>query len=114
MQHIEHAQLAYGVAALNVQQLGAQLLAAADGAGVQVKLRLCGAHVHVRNAQDVGHGVGVVVVFHACVLNAAAQQFPGLSTGTADIHKDHVQFAVSFLAGGQVDSSFCHGYSSSR
>ena len=35
VQHIEHAQLAYGVAALNVQQLGAQLLAAADGAGVQ-------------------------------------------------------------------------------
>ena len=76
MKNGELAQLCNGVAALDVEKLCAQFLPTADGTGVKVELRLCGAYLRVGNAENVGRLVRVVIECYACILYAAAKKLP--------------------------------------
>lgn len=67
MKNGELAQLCNGVAALDVENLCAQFLPTADGTGVKVELRLCGAYLRVGNAENVGRLVRVVIECYACL-----------------------------------------------
>nr|DAM68174.1 MAG TPA: hypothetical protein [Caudoviricetes sp.] len=116
MKNGELAQLCNGVAALDVEKLCAQFLPTADGTGVKVELRLCGAYLRVGNAENVGRLVRVVIECYACILYAAAKKLPLFGFTGPHIYKNHFELTVGLKAVRKIDSScgIRHGYASSK